>query len=130
MKRIFTILLALGALTAAQAQSSRSYPDDHNRDRDVILGQRNESVYNNNSRYDYSFSERERDKMIDRINRDYDRQIRKVERDRRMRSSEKSYRVRRLEDQRREEIRRVWERYRNSSNTASNDRYRQNNRRW
>jgi hypothetical protein len=130
MKRIFTILLALGAFTAAQSQSSRSYPDEHNRDRDVILGQRNESVYDNNSRSAYSFSERERDKMIDRINRDYDKQIRKVERDRRMRSSEKSYQIRRLEDQRREEIRRVWERYRNSSNTAGNDRYRQNNRRW
>ena len=130
MKKVFTILLALGAVTLAQAQSSRSYPSDHNRDRDVILGQHNDRVYDNNSRYDYSFSERERDKEIDRINRDYDKQIRKVERDRRMRSSEKSYQVRRLEDQRRDEIRRVWERYRNSNNSYSNNRYRQNNSRW
>ena len=130
MKKVFTILLALRADTLAPAHSSQTYPTDHNRDRDVILGQHNDRVYDNNSRYDYSFSERERDKEIDRINRDYDKQIRKVERDRRMRSSEKSYQVRRLEDQRRDEIRMVWERYRNSNNSYSNNRYRQNNSRW
>ena len=130
MKKFFTILLALGAVTIAQAQSSRSYPDEHNRDRDVILGQRNDRVYDNNSRYDDSFTGRERDKQIDRINRDYDKQVRKIERDRRMRSSEKSYQIRRLEDQRRDEIRRVWEHYRSSNNSYRNNRYRQNNGRW
>jgi hypothetical protein len=128
MKRVFTILIALGAVTIAQAQSSRSYPES--RDRDVILGQRNERVYDNNSRYAYSFSERERDQQIDRINREYDKQIRKMERDRRLRSSEKSYQMRRLEDQRRDEIRQVWERYRSSNNSYNNGRYQQNNRRW
>jgi len=128
MKRIFTFLIALGALSVAQAQGSRSYPDDRYHDRDVVLGQRNDRVYDN-SRYTYSFSERDRDKQIDRINKEYDKQIRHIERDRRMSPYDKSYEIRRLEDQRRDDIRRVWDRFRSPSNSY-NSRYPQNNRRW
>lgn len=129
MKKIFTILIALGAITVAQAQSSRTYPNDRYQDRDVILGQRNDRVYDNNSRSANSHSERERDKEIDRINREYDKRIRKVERDRRMRAYDKDYEIRRLENQRRDDLRQVWDRYRTSNNTYDN-RYRQDNRRW
>lgn len=130
MKKIFTLLFALGGVAVAQAQYAHGYPDDRNRDRDVILGQRNESVYGNNSRYAYSFSERDRDKQIDRINKDYDKRIRKIEKERRMSSYDKNYQIRRLEDQRRDEIRMVWDRFRSSNNAYNNGRYQQNNRRW
>ncbi|HEV7330304.1 MAG TPA: hypothetical protein VGN63_04630 [Flavisolibacter sp.] len=139
MKRILTLLIALGAITVAQAQSSRSYPNDRNTNRDVILGDRNDRSdrndrydgrYENNTRYSYSFSARERDKQIDRINRDFDKQIRQVERDRRMRSSEKTYQVRRLETQRREEIREVWDRFQSRNNAHSDNRHNNRDRRW
>jgi hypothetical protein len=130
MKKVFTFLVALGGFAVAQAQYSHGYPDDHNRDRDVVLGQGHESVYDNHSRYAYSFSERDRDKQIDRINRDYDRQIRRIERDRWMSPYDKNFQIRRLEDQRREEIRIVWDRFRSSNNIYANGRYPQNNRRW
>ena len=131
MKKILTLLIAIGAVIGAQAQYSHSYPDGRDNDRDVILGQRNDRAYdNNNSHYNYSFSTRERDEQINRINREYDKRIRRVERDRRMRYDEKSFQTRRLEDQRRDEIRQVWERFRNSNNRYSDNRYEQNNRRW
>ena len=138
MKRILTLLIAVGAITVAQAQSSRSYPDGRY-GRDVILGSqngnngtydRNDRTYENNSRYSYSFSAKERDKQIDRIGRDFDKRIRQVERDRYIRSYEKNQQIRRLEDQRRQEIAQVWERFRSSNNMHADNRYQRNNRRW
>ena len=129
MKKLLTLLVAVGTFTFAQAQYSGGYPNDRNRDRDVILGSQNSRVYND-SRNAYSFNERDRDREIDRINKNYDKQIKKVERDRRMRSNEKDYSIRRLETQRREEIRQVWDRFRSSNNRYNDSRYQQNNRRW
>ena len=137
MKRILTLLFAVGVITTVQAQTSRSYPNDRSAGRDVILGDRNDGIgrddryegrYENNNRY--SFSARERDKQIDRINRNYDKRIRQVERDRRLRSSERSYQIRRLEDQRRQEIREVWDRFQSRSHVHGDSRYNTNNRRW
>ena len=133
MKRILTLLFAVGAFTVINAQGSRSYPDDRY-GRDVILGDRNNSDRNDriyeNSRYTYSFSARERDKQIDRIERNYEKRMRQVERDRYLRSYEKSAQVRRLEEQKRQEIVQVWERYRSNSNLHSDSRYQRSNRRW
>ena len=133
MKKILTLLIALGAIVGAQAQPSRSYPNDDRYGRDVILGDRNDRndrTYENNSRYSYSMSVDERDRQIDRIAREYDRRIRKVERDRWIRSSEKSYQIRQIENQKREEIHLVWERYRSSNNLYNDNRSQRNNRRW
>ena len=142
MKKILTLLFAVGAITITQAQSSRSYPNDRNTTRDVILGDRNDGNdrHNRNDRYDnryenksrsvYSFSARERDKQIDRINREYDKKVRQVERDRRMRSSEKSYTLRQLEGERRTELRQVWDRFQSRNNAHNDNRYTTNNRRW
>lgn len=129
MKKVLTFFLALGAFAVANAQYTRDYPSARN-DRDVILGQRNDRVYDN-SRYAYSFNEHDRDKQIDRINRDYDKRIRKIEKDRRMNAYDKNYQIRNLEQQRRDEIRQVWDRFRNSNNSYTrNNQYPQNNRRW
>lgn len=129
MKKLLTLFFAVGMFSLAQAQSSGSYPNDRSRNRDVILGNQNGRVYES-PRSNQSLSERDRDREIDRINLAYDKQIRRVERDRRMRSGEKNYEIRRLEMQRRDEIRRVWEYYRNSNSRYNDSRYPQNNRRW
>jgi hypothetical protein len=131
MKKILTLLIAFGAIASVQAQSSR-YPSDRNESRDIILGDQNSRTYEGNSRYGngYSFSARERDEQIDRINREFNQRIRRVERDRWMRTYEKRREVQRLEEQRKSEIRQVWERFRNSRNTYRDYDYRRNDRRW
>lgn len=130
MKKFFTLLVALGAIAVANAQYAHSYPDDRDRDRDVVLGQRNDRVYDN-SRYAYSFSERDRDREIDRINHDYDKRIRRIEKDRWINPYDKDFQIRNLEAQRRDDIRRVWDRFRNSNNSYTrNNRYPSNDRRW
>lgn len=129
MKKIFTLLILLGAVVAVRAQSSsRPYPNDRYNSRDVILGDRNDGRYENNRRYTYSFTARERDQQLDRINRSYDQRIRQVERDRRMRSYERNAQIRRLEEQRRDEIRQVWEHFRSSNNLQNDNRYPSNRR--
>lgn len=139
MKKILTLFIALGAIISVQAQSSRSYPNDDRYGRDVILGDRNDRndrydrsnrPYESNGRYTYYMSADERDRSIDRIDREYDRRIRKVDRDRWIRPSEKSYQIRLLEDQKRAEIRQVLERFRNGNNLHRDNSYQRNNRRW
>ena len=133
MKRILTLSIALIAVTGAFAQKSNSYPNRGN-DRDVILGgDNNRSVYNNgSSRYNngYTFSARERDVEIQRINREFDYKIRDVEQARRMRSSEKNYQIRLLEQQRRQQVKAVKDRFQDSRNQYNNSSYSRNDRRW
>lgn len=139
MKKILTLFIALGAIISVQAQSSRSYPNDDRYGRDVILGDRNDRnerydrdkrTYDNNSRYTYYMSADERDRSIDRIDREYDRRIRRIGRDRWIRPSEKSFQIRQLEAQKRDEIRQVWERFRTGNNLHRDNSYQRNNRRW
>ena len=125
MKRMLTLLFALGIMTVSFAQ--RGYDNNSRRDRDVVYDQRN--VYGNN-RYDrYSMSPKERDSEIKRLNKEFDAKIKAVRKDRRLRSSEKNYQIDRLSRQRDWEIQQVRDRYASSRNTY-NDRYARNDRRW
>ena len=116
MKRILTVLFMLGAVASVSAQSGRQSS------RDVVLGQENRGgVYNdgryNNDRYDRRhITARERDLMIQRINREYESRIWSVKRDRYLRNSERNRQIRRLERERAEEIRLVNLRYHQSRN--------------
>jgi len=95
MKKLFTLLVALGALTTVFAQ-------DHSRDsRDWHGGYTNSSVYNHN------FSQREKDAQIDRINHEFGRRIEFVEHNSRLRRREKRREIAMLERQRDQQIHEV-----------------------
>lgn len=108
MKKLFVLVLATGAMTSVFAQ--RGY-DRKDESRDVILGQQNRSVYNDNRGYDGYFSSRERDDQIERINRNYNWRIQSVRNDRYLRHAEKKREIRFLENERDTKIREVVERY-------------------
>lgn len=120
MKRIFTLLIALGAFAAANAQYSHDYPARGYDNRDV--------VYNRPYGNTFGFTARERDMQIDRINADYDQRIRKVGHSWFTSGREKEFRIQQLDAQRRDEIRMVWERFRNSN--TYDDNHRRGNGRW
>src|SRR4051812_1721571 len=110
MKKIFTILLAVGSVTFASAQSSSHNGNfGQSNSRDIVLGQSGSSVYkNNNTSYgSYSFTARERDEQIQRINREFDQKMTAVRRDRHLRSGEKTRQIKMLERQRDDQIRQV-----------------------
>jgi hypothetical protein len=106
MKKFFTLIIALGAMSAVFAQHRQE-------SRDVILGQPNRvGVYNNdrgynNGRYDI----RERDQQIQRIRREYHWRIESVQHDRYLRKAEKRHQIRFLENERDARIREVMNRY-------------------
>jgi len=108
MKKLFMLVLAISAMTSVFAQ--RGY-DRKDESRDVILGQQNRSVYNNNRGNDGYFSSRERDDQIERIDRNYSWRIQSVRNDRYLRNAEKKREIRFLESERDTKIREVVERY-------------------
>ena len=128
-------MMTVGALSTAFAQSGRE-------SRDVILGQHGRGpsyggVYDRDDRRwdddrysNYSFSAKERDVEIRRIDKFYDARVREVRKDRYMRSSEKDRQIRSLEYQKSLEIRRVNERFNDRRNSYSNERSYRNNRRY
>ncbi len=117
MKKLFALVFAIGAVTSAFAQ--RSY-DRRDESCDVILGQQNRPVYNNNRGNDGYFSTRERDDQIERINRNYSWRIQSVRNDRYLRHAEKKREIRFLENERDTKIREVVERYNYYNNNNRN----------
>jgi len=121
MKKLFALVVALGAMTAVFAQGGY---DHRNESRDVILGQQNRTVYNNDRGYNNGYyNTRDRDAQIDRIRREYNWRIESVQRDRYLRKAEKKRQVRFLEQERDSRIRDVVERYNYSNNRNYRTRY-------
>jgi len=120
MKKIFTLLFAVGFLTAIHAQiGSRDNRDNrdnqqygqwgNNRDNDVVG---NNSKFDSHDRYDNNFGSYDGNiKMqIARINQKYDFQVQRVRNDFFMRRFEKMRMIRSLEEQRQQEIRMAYAR--------------------
>jgi len=117
MKKIFTLLFAVGFLTAIHAQPG-SRDDRHNRDtrdkqqndqwgnsnKDVVI---NDGRYDNDARYDNNNGSYERNirMQIAQVNRKYDLRIQKVRNDFFMRRTEKMRVIRSLEAQRQQDLR-------------------------
>ena len=139
MKRILAVLFSMASLTVfAQSGQRQNYPNSSREEgRDVVLGQsNNKNVYDrDNDRHVYnrgndrdrnSFTIRERNMQIERINRYFDIKIMEVNRNRYLRNSERKRQIRFLEIQRQQEIREVNQRLSNQRNNSRN--YPGNNR--
>ncbi|MDO9373857.1 MAG: hypothetical protein V4725_12860 [Bacteroidota bacterium] len=128
MKKIITLVASVILVATAFAQpNGRAY--GHDKDRDVVY---NDSRYDrNDDRRDdrrnnrYYFSKRDRDMQISQINRTYDQRINAVNSKWFASNGKKQRMMRELENERRYEIRKVYERYNHRSNSADdNDRRR------
>ena len=118
MKKIFTLLVAVGFITAINAQTSSRNRD--NRDtRDQQTDQRvnnkdfnvGDGRYDNDDRYNNTGSYNGNIKMqIAQVNRKYDFKIQKVRNDHFIRRNEKMRMIRSLEAQRQQEIRMLYAR--------------------
>ena len=121
MKKLFTLLFAVGFLTAINAQTgsrdrgSRDTRDQqtdqrgNNNSRDVVV---NDGRYDNDDRYDNEYGSYRGDirMQIAQINRKYDFKIDRVRDNRFMRRYEKMRMIRSLEEQRQQEIRMAYAR--------------------
>lgn len=130
MKKIFALLLSLGTLSSVFAQQGRQN-DNRYEPRDAKYGNtNNRSVYDNNAHaVNYSYSIKERDAEIKRINWEFDDQIKSVRKDRRLRPDEKNRQIAMLERQRDQRTQQVSSRYLASRNGHYDDRVVSNNNR-
>ena len=134
MKKIFTILLAVGTVSFASAQSSHNNnwgQDQRSTSHDVAYGQRQGSGFHNNNNnvgtYDsHSFGSRDKDEQNGRINRQFDQQVNADKWDRQMRQGERNRQIRFRERQRDEQMRDFQNRYDDSRRL--NDHF--DNRKW
>ena len=123
MKKTFILIFSIGTITTAFAQGGYSNRDAS---RDVILGNDRSAVYNDNKGWSdkdnrsYETDSRRRDEEIRKVNRDYDFQIAAVNRNRYMSSKEKSRQIQRLEKERTQKVKDIYQRY--ARNTSYNDR--------
>ena len=116
MKKIFTLMVAVGMVTFASAQQGQKTGSFKDTKKEIInshtvqapaFGKGKTSGYETTS-----FSTKERDAQIQKINREYDQKIAAVKKNRHMRQQEKTKQVRSLENQRSQEIKQVqlrWE---------------------
>jgi len=107
MKKLFALVFALGTVTAIFAQGGYG----RNESRDVILGQPNRTVYDNNRNGNYYGMDRQAE--INRINQEYNWRIQQVQQDRYLRRSERKRQIRFLENERDQRIREVMRSYNN-----------------
>jgi hypothetical protein len=120
MKKIFTLLVAVGFITAINAQTDSRGRDNrdtrdqqtnqrgNNKNNDVVV---NDGRYNNDDRYNNAGSYNGNIRMqIAQVNRKYDFKIQKVKNDYFMRRNEKMRVIRSLEAQRQKEIRMLYAR--------------------
>ena len=125
MKKIFTLMFAVGMLAMAQAQpgtrdnrqtdqrkDQRDFDKDYDNGKDVAVSN---NGWGKDDRYDkdYSFSEREKNIQIARINREYNYKIQKVQRSFFMNQFEKQRQIRFLQAQRKHEIDKVLYQFKN-----------------
>src|ERR1044071_123728 len=133
MKKIFTLLFSIGSLTSVLAQQGQR--DPHNQsgkyeqpaypshDNKPVVSDKTKDYndYDNRSENSYSFTGRERDFQIQKINREFDSRINAERNKRYLRPQEKRRQVEMLERERYQEIRNINDRFSNRKNGRYDD---------
>jgi hypothetical protein len=133
MKKIFTLLFAVGILGSVVAQSNHSPRGDYGGQNNQSSGYQKDDQHGyterNNNRHD-DFSFRMRDEQIARINNDYDARINAIKYRRGGWFFEKNRMIRKLENERQQEIRMVIARFSERNNYSYHHNDRDNGRRY
>lgn len=139
MKKIFILALCVGTLSSVFAQSP--YSSHQNRNDDYAYSFPNRGATNardydrRDFKYDrryneqYSFTLRERDALLSRVNREYENRVNAIRYNRFMRNSEKRRELQKLEFQKAQDVRAICLRYDDNRNKY-NDGYYDRNYNW
>ena len=133
MKKIFTLLLAVGSISIASAQGfgqkDKSFKDGKYESKDNHGGDFGKGKSNDFN--DYSFSLKEKERQIEKINQEFDLKILMVKRSRHLRAKEKSRQIRMLESERYDQIKDVQIRFeKNKGRDYDRGHEKNNTRRW
>jgi hypothetical protein len=109
MKKIFTLLVALGMITLAQAQHGSGRNSRDHRNDQPSVEKDYDNGYGNDRGYNGIMSPKKQLELaIDRVNREYDWKIEKVKDNFFKSRSQKKREIRFLNEQRKREIRRTY----------------------
>jgi len=133
MKKLFTLLLVAGSISVASAQGfgqkDKPFKDGKYESRDNHTGDFGKDKAKDFN--DYSFSIKEKERQIEKINREFDLKILMVKRSRHLRAKEKTRQIRMLESERYNEIREIQVRFeKNKGRGYDRGHEKDNNRRW
>jgi len=133
MKKLFTLLLAAGSISVASAQGfgqkDKSFKDGKYESRDDRTGDFGKDKSKDFN--DYSFSVKEKDRQIEKINREFDLKVLMIKRSRHLRAKEKLRQIRMLENERYDQIKEVQFRFeKNKGRDYDRGHEKDNNRRW
>jgi L-2-hydroxyglutarate oxidase LhgO len=115
MKRMFAVLITVAMFGVASAQHQTNRQWNHGNNNDVVYNGNRQGNYGYGSN-SYSFTTRERDIRVAEINREYDRKIREVSNRFFMARYKKERMIYALEEQRRDELRRVYAKFNDRNN--------------
>ncbi len=115
MKKMIAVLITVAMFGVASAQYQTNRQWNHGNNNDVVYNGNRQGNYGYGSN-SYSFTTRERDIRVAEINREYDRKIREVSNRFFMARYKKERMIYALEEQRRDELRRVYAKFNDRNN--------------
>ena len=122
MKKIFTLLLSVGAFTASFAQSGHSTKDK--RSNRYVTNNEYKKIDSHRDNL-YTFSARERDMQIAKINGNFNLKAKSIVSNRRIKKSEKRILIQKAEKEKDQQIAAVNAKFNSKFNAAFNDREKQ-----
>jgi hypothetical protein len=125
MKKIFTLLLSVGAFASSFAQTGHQ---NNNKKNDQYVTTRSNTDY---KKFDdhrdniYTFSAKERDMQIAKINNDFNFKIKSIKSNHRIKRSQKKMWIQKIQSEKDQQIQAVNAKYNSKYNAAFNDHVKQ-----
>ncbi len=126
MKKIFTLLLSVGAFTASFAQSGHQVNDKKSNQYVTNTEYKKIDSHRDNI---YTFSAKERDMQIARINSDFNMKVKSIVSNRRIKKNAKRSLIQKAQKEKDQQIQAVNARFDSKFNTAFNGNEKQNDNR-
>jgi len=125
MKKIFTLLFSVGAFATSFAQTG--HRDNSNRNDQYVTTKSNDDYkkFDNHRDDIYSFSAKERDREIAKINNDFNFKMKSIKDNYRLKRSQQKMWIQKIQSEKAQQIRAVNAKFNSKYNAAFNDHVKQ-----
>ncbi len=125
MKKIFTLLFSVGAFATSFAQAG--HQTDYKRNDQYVAAKSNNDYkkFDNHRDYIYTFSAKEKDMEIAKINNDFNFKVKSIISNRRIKKYEKKLLIQKAQSEKEQQIQTVNLKFNSKFNTAFNEHVKQ-----
>jgi hypothetical protein len=128
MKKIFTVLLSVGVFATSFAQTGHQNKDKRNDQYVTTNSNNNFKKFDDHRDAIYTFSAKERDMQIAKINSNFNLKVKSIVSNRRIKKSEKKVLIKKAQQEKEQQIDAVNAKFNCKFNTAFNDHKKYDNR--